>query len=370
MPQTAIPCVIMRGGTSKGPYFKLADLPQDRATLTRVLLAAMGSPDARQIDGIGGAQWLTSKVAMVGPSDRDDADLDYLFGQVIVDRGHVDYAPNCGNMTSGVGPFAIEAGMIAAHDPETVVRIHNVNTGALIEATVQTPGGHVTYEGEAAIDGAPGTAAPVMLYFSGVVGSITGKLLPTGQARETIDGIELSCVDVAVPMITMRAADLGKTGYESKAELDADQELLARLEAIRVVASERMGMGDPTGKVVPKLCLISAPRAGGSINARYFVPQECHATFPLVGGMCLAATSVIAGAVTDGIAQIGDAQAQSVVIEHPVGQLETMIEFEGSRAAPHVTRVGFVRTARRLMEGNLYIPASVRSEERRVGKEC
>jgi 4-oxalomesaconate tautomerase len=359
MPQTAIPCVIMRGGTSKGPYFKLADLPQNRETLTRVLLAAMGSPDARQIDGIGGAQWLTSKVAMVGPSERDDADLDYLFGQVIVDRGLVDYAPNCGNMTSGVGPFAIEAGMIDARDPETVVRIHNVNTGALIEATVQTPGGHVTYEGDAAIDGAPGTAAPVMLYFSGVVGSITDKLLPAGSARDTFDGIEASCVDVAVPMITMRAADLGKTGYESKAELDADKDLLARLEAIRVQASERMGMGDPTGKVVPKLCLVSEPRSGGAINARYFVPQECHATFPLVGGMCLAATSIIAGAVTSGIARVSDERAQSVMIEHPVGRLETMIEFEGDRAAPKITRVGFVRTARRLMEGEVYIPASV-----------
>jgi len=359
MPQTAIPCVIMRGGTSKGPYFKLADLPEDRETLTRVLLAAMGSPDARQIDGIGGAQWLTSKVAMIGPSARDDADLDYLFGQVIVDRGHVDYAPNCGNMTSGVAPFAIEAGMIAGHDPETVVRIHNVNTGALIEATIQTPAGQVTYEGAAAIDGAPGTAAPVMLYFSRMVGSITGKLLPTGQPREVINGVEVSCVDVAVPMITMRAADLGKTGYEGKAELDADKDLVARLEAIRVEASERMGMGDPTGKVVPKLCLISEPRAGGSINARYFVPQECHATFPLVGGMCLAATSVISGTVTEGIARIGDAPKQSVLIEHPAGQLETMIEFGGSRAAPEIARVGFMRTARRLMEGAVYVPASV-----------
>ena len=359
MPQTAIPCVIMRGGTSKGPYFRLADLPQDRETLTRVLLAAMGSPDARQIDGIGGAQWLTSKVAMVGPSERDDADLDYLFGQVIVDRGHVDFAPNCGNMTSGVGPFAIEDGMIAAGDPETLVRIHNVNTGALIEATIQTPGGQVTYEGEAAIDGAPGTAAPVMLLFSRMVGSITGKLLPTGRVRDTFDGIEASCVDVAVPMITMRAADLGKTGYESKAELDADGDLLARLEAIRVQASERMGMGDPTGKVVPKLCLVSAPRAGGSVNARYFVPQECHATFPLVGGMCLAATGVIEGTVTEGVALVDDGHALSVAIEHPAGRLATMIEFEGGRAAPEIARVGFMRTARRLMEGAVYVPASV-----------
>ncbi|HUT47763.1 MAG TPA: 4-oxalomesaconate tautomerase [Alphaproteobacteria bacterium] len=359
MPQTAIPCVIMRGGTSKGPYFKLADLPEDREALTWVLLAVMGSPDTRQIDGIGGAQWLTSKVAMVGPTARDDAELDYLFGQVLVDRGHVDYAPNCGNMTSGVAPFAIEAGMIAARDPETVVRIHNVNTGALIEATVQTPGGQVTYEGGAAIDGAPGTAAPVMLYFSRMVGSITGTLLPTGRPRDTVGGIDVSCVDVAVPMITMRAADLGKTGYESKAELDADKDLLARLETIRVEASERMGMGDPTGRVVPKLCLIAAPRSGGSINARYFVPQECHATFPLVGGMCLAAAAVTSGTVTDGIARISDAPEQSVVIEHPAGQLETMIEFEGTRASPEITRVGFMRTARRLMQGTVYVPAAI-----------
>jgi 2-methylaconitate cis-trans-isomerase PrpF len=359
MPQTAIPCVIMRGGTSKGPYFKLADLPEDRETLTRVLLAAMGSPHERQIDGIGGAQWLTSKVAMVSPSAHDDAQIDYLFGQVLVDRGHVDYAPNCGNMTSGVGPFAIEAGMVEAGDPQTTVRIHNVNTGALIEATVQTPGGVVIYEGEAAIDGAPGTAAPVMLYFSRMVGSITDKLLPTGKARDVIDGIEVSCVDVAVPMITIRAGDLGKTGYESKAELDADKDLLARLEAIRIVASERMGMGDPTGRVVPKLCLISAPRAGGSINARYFVPHECHATFPLVGGMCLAAASVVRGTVVEGIGHASDAPEQSIVIENPVGQLETMIEFDGPREAPEIRRVGFMRTARRLMEGEVYIPATV-----------
>jgi len=359
MPQTAIPCVVMRGGTSRGPYFKLADLPRDRETLTKVLLAVMGSPHERQIDGIGGAQWLTSKVAMVGPSKHDDADLDYLFGQVLIDRGHVDYAPNCGNMTSGVGPFAIEAGMIEASDPETVVRIRNVNTGAFIEATVQTPDGGVTYEGEAAIDGAPGTAAPVMLNFSRMVGSITDKLLPTGNAMDVFDGIEASCVDVAVPMITMRAGDFGKTGYESKAELDADKALLARLEAIRIEASERMGMGDPTGRVVPKLCLISKPRAGGSVNARYFVPHECHATFPLVGGMCLAAASVVRGTVIEGVGHASDAHKQSLAIENPVGQLETMIEFVGSRKAPEIVRVGFMRTARRIMAGEVLIPSTV-----------
>ncbi|MHA1537606.1 MAG: 4-oxalomesaconate tautomerase [Alphaproteobacteria bacterium] len=359
MTQTAIPCVIMRGGTSRGPYFKLTDLPEDRETLTRVLLAVLGSPHERQIDGIGGGQWLTSKVAMVGPSKRDDADLDYLFGQVLVDRGHVDFAPNCGNMTSGVAPFAIEAGMIEAGGPETIVCIHNVNTGALIEARVQTPGGAVTYEGDVAIDGAPGTAAPIMLTFSRMVGSITGKLLPTGRVSDVIDGIKVSCVDVAIPMITIRAGDIGKSGYESKEELDADKDFLARLESIRVTASRRMGMGDPAGKVVPKLCLISKPRSGGNINARYFVPHECHATFPLVGGMCLAAASVIEGSVVDGVGRVDDAPKQSIVIEHPVGRLETSIEFEGSRETPEITRVGFMRTARRIMQGEILIPSPV-----------
>ncbi len=359
MPQTAIPCVIMRGGTSRGPYFRLADLPEDRETLTRVLLAVIGSPHERQIDGIGGAQWLSSKVAMVGPSEREDADVDYLFGQILLDRGHVDYAPNCGNMTSGVGPFAIESGMVPAADPETIVRIHNVKTGAIIEAIVRTPGGAVTYEGTVSIDGAPGAAAPIMLYFSRMVGSITDDLLPTGRPIDVIEGVEVSCVDVAVPMVIARAADMGKSGYESKAELDSDKDFLARLETIRTAASGEMGMGDPTGRVVPKFCLVSEARSGGNVNARYFVPHECHATFPLTGGMCLAAASVIRGTVVDGIARVSDARRQSIFIEHPVGQLESIIEFEGTRDAPDIQRVGFVRTARRIMQGQVFVPESV-----------
>jgi 2-methylaconitate cis-trans-isomerase PrpF len=357
--QTRIPCVIMRGGTSRGPYFHRSDLPADRETLTRVLLAVMGSPHERQIDGIGGAAWLTSKVAMVGPSERPDADVDYLFGQVLVERPTVDYAPNCGNMTAGVGPFAIESGLVAARDGTTPVRIRNVNTGALIEALVETPGGHVTYEGGAQIDGVPGTAAPVMLYFSNVTGSITGRLLPTGKPRELIDGIEVSCVDVAVPMIILRAADLGKSGAESKAELDKDRAFFERLERIRVEGSRRMGMGDPTGRVVPKLCMIAPPRAGGSLTARYFVPQETHATFPLVGGMCLSGASVIGGSLVEEVMDCSDAPEQSLLIEHEVGQLETSIIFDGNRAAPAIRRVGFLRTARRILQGEILIPSSV-----------
>lgn len=359
MRQTAIPCVIMRGGTSRGPYFRLSDLPQDREILTRVLLAVIGSPHERQVDGIGGAQWLTSKVAMVGPSEREDADVDYLFGQVLLDRAHVDYAPNCGNMTSGVGPFAIESGMVPAADPETTVRVHNVNTGAIIEAIVQTPGGAVTYDGTVSIDGAPGAAAPVMLYFSKMVGSITKELLPTGKPLDVIEGIEVSCVDVAVPMVIVRAADMGKSGYETKEELDADKDFLARLETIRVTASNEMGMGDPTGRVVPKFCLVSEAQSDGNVNARYFVPHECHATFPLTGGMCVAAASVIRGTVVEGIGRVTDEARQSIFIEHPVGQLETIIEFEGTRDAPDIRRVGFVRTARRIMEGQVFVPESV-----------
>lgn len=357
--QTAIPCVLMRGGTSKGPYFHLSDLPEDPETRNRVLLSVMGSPDARQIDGLGGADWLTSKVAMVGPSSRDDADLDYLFAQVMIDRDFVDLAPNCGNLTSGVGPFAIEAGLIKPTDPETIVRIFNVNTGAVIEAVIQTPGGQITYEGDASIDGVPGTAAPIMLRFSNTVGTRTGKLLPTGQKRETIREVEVSCVDCAIPMITARAEDMGKTGYESKAELDADAEFFQRLESIRVEASHRMGLGDPTGRVVPKFCIISPARKGGSVNARYFVPTKCHATFPLVGGMCLSATAMIEGSVADGIVSVNGANRQVIRIENPVGQLNCEIEFSGTRADPDIQRVGFMRTARRLFEGRVFVPRRV-----------
>lgn len=357
--QTAIPCVVMRGGTSKGPYFHLSDLPADPETRNRVLLAVMGSPDARQIDGIGGADWLTSKAAMVGPSSRDDADLDYLFAQVLIDRDYVDLAPNCGNMTSGVGPFAIEAGLIEATDPETVVRIFNVNTGAIIEAVIQTPGGELTYEGDTAIDGVPGTAAPVMLRFSNTVGTRTGKLLPTGEKREVINSVEVSCVDCAIPMVTARAEDMGKTGYETKAEFDADEDFFRRLEAIRVEASHRMGLGDPTGRVVPKFCIISPARKDGSVNARYFVPTKCHATFPLVGGMCLSATSMIDGTVTDGVVSVTDAPRQVVGIENPAGRLDCEIEFLGSRSDPQIDRVGFVRTTRRMFEGRVFVPRQV-----------
>ena len=251
--QTRIPCVIMRGGTSRGPFFLASDLPGDAKQRDDVLLAAMGSPHEYQVDGIGGAMPLTSKVAIISKSRRDDADVDYLFAQVLVDEAIVDTKPNCGNMLVGVGPFAIEAGLVPAGDPETVVRIYNVNTQSLVEAIVQTPDGRVTYEGTAAIDGVRGTAAPVGLNFTSAIGAVTGKLLPTGKPLDVIDGIDVSCVDVAMPMILMRAEQLGKTGYETPNELDADKALMERMEAIRRKAGVLMGMGDVSKAVVPKI---------------------------------------------------------------------------------------------------------------------
>ncbi|NNF81040.1 MAG: 4-oxalomesaconate tautomerase [Rhizobiales bacterium] len=357
MSQIAVPCVLMRGGTSKGPYFKLSDVPADRAELERFLLAVLGSPDERQIDGVGGADWLTSKAAMVGPSDRPDADLDYLFGQVIINEARVDFAPNCGNLTSGVGPFAIEAGMIEAGDPETRVRIFNINTNANIEAVIKTPGGKVTYDGDTAIDGVPGTAAPVELFFKDLVGTKTGKLMPTGNPIDLIEGVEVSCFDAAVPMIIARANDMGLTGYETPDEINERQNFFEKLECIRIAGSHMMGMGDPTGSVVPKFCIVSAARHGGAINARYMVPHTCHRTFPLVGGQCLAAACITDRTVLEGLAQVSDAHRQTLAIEHPVGRLETLIEFDGNRAHPNVKGIGFVRTARRLMEGRVFVPA-------------
>jgi 2-methylaconitate cis-trans-isomerase PrpF len=353
----------MRGGTSKGPYFRLSDVPEDRAQLERFLLAVMGSPDTRQIDGLGGADWLTSKTAMVGPSTRKGADVDYLFGQVLVDRAYVDFRPNCGNLTSAVGPFAIESGMVRATDPETTVRIYNVNTGATIEALIQTPGGRVEYEGDTAIDGVPGKAAPIVLFFYDLIGTRTGKLLPTGNPVDVIEGIEVSCVDAAIPMVIARAEEMGKTGYETPEEINADKAFFERLERIRVAASHRMGLGDPTGSVIPKFCIISKARSGGSVNARYMVPHECHATFPLVGSQCLAAASVQRGTVAEGIVRVTDEKRQTIEIEHPVGQLATVIDYAGSREAPKVERIGFVRTARKLMVGEVFVPPSAWPEK-------
>jgi len=357
--QTAIPCVLMRGGTSKGPYFRMSDLPEDPVVRDRVLLAAMGSPDVRQIDGIGGADTLTSKVAMVGPSSVAGCDVAYLFAQVSVDRPIVDTLPSCGNMLSGVGPFAIEAGMVPAEDGETSVTIYNVNTNSRIEAVIRTPEGVVEYDGDYSIDSVPGTGAPILLKFLGVTGSKTGSLLPTGRPKEEIDNIPVTCMDVAMPMVIMKAVDLGKTGYESKAELDSDATMLARLERIRLETGLRMGLGDVAGKVIPKVGLISAPRHGGAITSRYFVPHNCHAAHAVTGGICIATCAVMEGTVADGLSDVKKTPVEKIIIEHPSGTLKVELSVKGFGSDLSFVYGGVVRTARRLFEGRILVPRSV-----------
>ena len=298
---TSIPCMLMRGGTSKGPFFLANDLPADPVLRDRMLLSIMGSPDARQIDGIGGGSTLTSKVVIVGLSSRPGIDLDYLFAQVSLTDDTVDTGPNCGNMLSGVAPFAIERGLIPARHPQTCVRIFNLNTGKVIEAVVQTPDGVVTYDGDVQLDGVPGSGAGISLNFLDAAGAKTGSLLPTGKAVDLIDGIAVSCVDFTTPMVLISAESLGKTGHESKAELDADQALLDRLETLRLAAGRLMGMGDVSASVLPKLALLGAPRFGGTLSSRYFVPWSCHAAHAATGATCVAAACCIPGSVAAGL---------------------------------------------------------------------
>ena len=356
-----IPCVLMRGGTSKGPYFLASDLPADPDARDQVLLAVMGSGHWLEIDGIGGGNPLTSKVAIVAPSRQRGADVDYLFAQVKVEDRVVDTSPNCGNMLAGVGPFAIEAGLVPAQAGTTTVRIYNVNTKRLIEARIATPGGSVTYDGDAAIDGVPGTAAPVHLAFLGAAGSKTGKLLPTGSSVDTVEGIEVSCVDAAMPVVIARAADFGKTGHESVSELNADKPFMARLEMTRIAAGHRMGIHDAAERVIPKPVLIAPPRHGGTLAGRYFMPHLCHGAFAITGSVAVATAAVTPGTLPAILAG-SPAMPTDLRIEHPSGHLDVRLEKHPDHAEPAAF---VVRTARRLFEGHVLVKRGALTSERR-----
>lgn len=354
--QRKIPCVIMRGGTSRGPYFAASDLPADIASRDAVLLNVMGSPHPLQVDGIGGTNTLTSKVAIVSPSKHKGADVDYLFAQVSVNEAFVDTSPNCGNMLSGVGPFAIEAGMIKPTGDETMVRIYNVNTKSFIEAFIQTPGGRVEYEGDARIDGVGGSGAPIKLNFLDAKGAVTGKMFPTGKHMDIIQGIEVTCLDMAMPMMLAAASAFGKTGGETAAELDADKAFLARLESVRLEAGRLMGMGDVTGKVVPKVGLLSAPAAGGNIRSRYFTPLVCHKAHAVTGAVCVASACALPGTIARKLVSPADFKSGVVRIEHPTGAIEVDLQVAGEGEAMDITRASLLRTARRIFEGNVLVP--------------
>jgi len=357
--QTAIPCTLMRGGTSKGPFFLATDLPQDTQLRDRVLLAVMGSPDPRQIDGVAGAEPLTSKIAIVSKSTRPGVDVDYLFAQVSIDKPIVDVSPNCGNMLAGVGPFAIEKGLVTADDPTTRVSIHMVNTGNLAVATIETPRGVVRYDGGTAIAGVPGTAAPIVIDFLDTAGSVCESLLPTGKPRDRVTGIDVTCIDNGMPVVVIPASALGKTGYEFPKDLDADAGFKKRLEELRLAVGPLMGLGDVRDKVVPKMTLIAPPRAGGHVCTRTFIPHRCHAAIGVLGAVSVATACVLPGSVAEGIVKKPVGQPVIISVEHPSGEFTVTLEVSGSGADFKVGRSGILRTARALFDGHVLIPRSV-----------
>lgn len=342
-----IPCVLMRGGTSKGPFFLASDLPSDAALRDEVLLEVLGSGHPLQIDGIGGGSPTTSKVAIISASEDPRADVDYLFAQVRVHERIVDTSPNCGNMLAAVGPFAIDSGLVAARDPSTLVRIRNVNTNKFIEAKVLTPEGKVVYDGDMTIDGVPGTAAPIVLSFLDAAGAVTGALFPTGHASDRIEGIEVTCIDCAIPMVLMRAADLGVEGNESAEVLSADQSLVARLNRLRIEAGQRMGIDNAEALVIPKPVLLAPACRGGDLTVRYFMPHDCHPALATTGGAGIATAAVTAGTIAHTLAGVGQ-DARQVTLEHPSGRMPVSIEYRQGRKEPVV---GIIRTARRMFEG-------------------
>lgn len=357
--QTAIPCTVIRGGTSKGPFFLASDLPNDPALRDRVLLAVMGSPDPRQIDGLGGADPLTSKVAIVSCSSRSGIDVDYLFAQVSVDRPLVDVTPNCGNMLAGVGAFAIERGIVKPRDPITPIAIYMVNSGNIAVAHVPTPGGVPCFEGDASIAGVPGTSAAIRIDFLDTAGSACGVLLPTAHALDEIEGAKATLIDNGMPVVVLRAGDFGKSGYETPAELDADKEFKARLESVRIAAGQRMGLGDVRSKVVPKMTLIAAAREGGNVATRTFIPHKCHAAIGVLGALTVATACILPGSVAAGIANVPAGPLKRLSVEHPSGEFTVEIEIKEEATALEIVRSSLLRTARALFSGHVFVPASV-----------
>lgn len=358
MTQTAIPYLFMRGGTSRGPYFNRAHLPEDLETLAQVLIGVLGSGHPLNIDGIGGGAAVTTKVAMLSPSDDAWADVDYFFAQVSVEDRLVDFKPTCGNILSGVGPAALEMGLLAPTGDLTEVKIRAVNTGARVLARIQTPGGVLSYDGDTEIAGVPGTGAPVALNFMGVVGSSTGAFLPTGNLRDSFDGIEVTCMDVAMPMVIARAADFGLSGYESAAELDANRDFFARMEALRLKAGAAMGMGDVSKSVTPKFGLLASARAGGTIATRYFMPWNTHPSMAVTGSQCLASCALTPGSVADGLLERPAQGPADVVLEHASGTIEVLVDYDMAEGFA-LKSAGLLRTARKLADGRVYVPSRI-----------
>lgn len=366
--QTAIPCLLMRGGTSKGAFFDREALPADKALRDRVLLAVMGSPDPRQIDGLGGAHPLTTKVAIVGRSAREGVDLDFLFAQLQPNSDTVDTTPNCGNMLAAVVPFAIESGLCKPQGEVTTLRVLTLNTDMLCDISVLTPDGRVRYDGEARIDGVPGTSAPITIEFLDTAGSVCSALLPTGRALDRLHvpaqgdeaafEIDVTCIDNGMPLVMFKASDVGCSGAESVAELNANADLKARIERLRLVAGHAMGLGDVTRKNYPKMTLISGAREGGALCTRSFIPHVCHDAIGVLAAVTVATACVLDGSVCEGVATLPEGRSKRVSVEHPTGEFSVDIETDPADSQK-VTRAALLRTARLLMRGQAMVPSAV-----------
>ncbi|MDQ2149368.1 4-oxalomesaconate tautomerase [Alcaligenaceae bacterium C4P045] len=357
---TSIPCVLMRGGTSRGPFFLSDWLPADLALRDRTLLAALGSPNELQVDGLGGGNSLTSKVAIVSRSTRPECDVDYLFAQVSVDEARVDTRPNCGNMLAGVGPFAIEQGLVAlAGQNTTRVRVFNVNTQARIDVKVSTAGNQVHYDGDMHIDGVPGTAAPVLLDFLDAWGGVTGHVFPTGNRIDTIHGVNVTCIDAAQVMVIIHAHQLGLRGDETPAALDADTDLLARLEAIRLEAGRRMGLGDVTDSVLPKPVIVAPGPTADTVYSRYFTPKRCHRSHAVTGAIGVAAALLLPHTVATDDRVVAAPGTRRVTVLHPAGSIHVDVELASIGGDIAVVQASLVRTARKIFEGTLFVPDHV-----------
>lgn len=390
--QHRVRAVVMRGGTSRAVFFHRDDLPRAAGTRDRVVLTIYGGGDpyGRQIDGLGGAASVTSKMAIIGPASVPDADVDYTFGQVSIDRPLIDYGGNCGNISSAVGPFAIEEGLVRATDPITTVRIWQTNTRKRIIAHVPTAGGGPQVDGDYAIDGVPGTGAMILLEFLNPGGSMTGQLLPTGHPIDTLDVPEIgtvtvSLVDAANPVVFVRPADLGLSGLESADHVDGSPALLARIEAIRAHAAVRIGLAKTASETtarspgVPKIAFVSSPQsyaaAGGRAVAaeqidlvgRIMTMGRLHRAYALTGGICTAVAAQIEGTLVHDAARRAGAGERPVRIGHPSGVLEIGATVRRRDGTWTVEKVATRRTARRLMEGAALVPASVWPEAPREG---
>lgn len=354
--QVPVRCMLIRGGTSKGAYFLAADLPMDAPARDGLLLALMGSPDRRQIDGLGGAHPLTSKVAIVWRSKDKDCDVDFLFAQIGVEDAKVDVTPNCGNILAGVGPFALARGLVKAAGERTTVRVRTVNTGTIADLEIETEEGLARTAGTARIDGAPGASAPINVSFRDTEGSVCGALLPTGNVVDTVDGVPCTLIDNGMPVIVLRASAVGRTGYEPRDLLDKDSELKGRLERIRLAAGPLMKLGDVAGKVVPKIALVAAPQAGGSLSTRSFIPHECHASIGVFAAVTVATAAALPGSPAAEVAQMPQGRERTVTVEHPTGELTVTLTVGGTALRPVIERAGLLRTARILMDGIAYAP--------------